>query len=174
MDGINFCPSCGKNVSPGTTHCPSCGKLLNGPEGGRKDAAAEVVKKEDRTNIAAVLILLYSVPLIFIGAYIYANADMVSEMAFEFYKDTPFYSTIADNYTIESFAGLIRSAALATIFGAVVGVVSAILAFMRRFWMLTILLCLISAGIAILSFIGLIMGLIAFWLLLKARPAFKD
>ena len=173
MDDINFCPACGRNVSPGTEFCPACGMRLSGPAEVSVTAVTEK-KGRDRINIAVALILLYSVPLIFLGLYVLVNAAAIAEMLFKFYEDTPVYSVLTEYYTVETMTAFLKQTAAAAIAGGAAGITSAVLALKRRLWAPTILLCLMSAGIAIMSLIGLVMGLIAFWLLYKAKPAFAD
>jgi len=120
-----------------------------------------------RINTAVALILLHTVTVIPLVLYIYANADAAAEAS-------PFRPLITGYFSVETMISLMKAAIIVTLIGSAMGIISAALALKRRMWRLTVTLCLISAVIAILSFIGLIMGMVAFRLLLKAKPAFAD
>ncbi|MDR0334703.1 MAG: hypothetical protein LBH69_02315 [Methanomassiliicoccaceae archaeon] len=135
---------------------------MNGPT---PDAANEDDVR--RIRIAAALILLHTVPMILLMPYIYVNAPELADMS-------PFRPLITGYFTVETMITFMRLAAAATIIGGALGIVSAFLAIKRRRWKATVALCLISAAAGIFSFAGLVMGLAAFWLLLKAKPAFAD
>jgi hypothetical protein len=129
--------------------------------------AAVADENRKRINIAVILTLLYTVPVIPIVLYIYVNAAEVVERS-------PFYSLITKYFTVDDMIRIMKLAIIATLIGSAIGIVSAVLALKRRLWTVTVTLCLISAIVGIFSFAGLIMGLVALWLLMKAKPAFTD
>jgi len=171
MDDINFCPACGKNVSPGTLFCPACGMRLNAAEG-RGTVVTKYTTATDgvpagRAKIAAALLLINAAILFLFAFFILTSA---AELAQEMF-DMPIF---ADLYTVEEMTELIRQIGMASAAGGAVGVIAAVLALMRRLWVAAIILCLMSASVGLMSLIGVVLGLIAFWMLLKARPVFRD
>ena len=61
------------------------------------------------------------------------------------------------------------------LFAAILGVANipaAGLVFMRRMWWIAAILCLLSAVMGIIYLFGPIIGIVAFWLLRKAKPIF--
>ena len=120
-----------------------------------------------RINTAAVLILLHTVAVIPFVIYIYINAADAAEAS-------PFRPLITGFFSIETMISLMKAAIILTLIGSAMGITSAALALKRRMWKPAVILCFISAIIAVFSLVGLIMGMAAFWLLLKARPAFID
>ena len=120
-----------------------------------------------RINTAAVLILLHTVAVIPLVIYIYINAADAAEAS-------PLYSLMTGYVSVETMISLMKAAIILTLIGSAMGIISATLALKRRMWKLTVILCFVSATIAVFSLVGLIMGMAAFWLLLKAKPAFDD
>jgi len=171
MDEVNFCPACGKNVPPGTQYCPACGSCLSDQVPERRETEAEKRMGADRTKIAAILILIYSMPLILFGIYFYVAAG---DLTNEIFSNPRFVELVAPYYTPGALESFIQLMGLASIIAGSIGVVTAILALMRKFWVLTIILCIMSALIGALTLFGLILGLIAFWMLYKARPVFES
>lgn len=174
-EDINFCPHCGKDVKEGMPYCPACGVRLNDPYAEKVQDETAKKNADGKVNIAVVLILLYSVPLILISLWLYfAAAGAVADI----YGDPAYADTIQMltdvGYTQASFTGLIEILCLAGIIFGAIGLVPAVLAFKRRFWTVTIIFCLVSAILCALSIFGIIMGLIAFYMLYKAKPAFRD
>jgi len=171
MDELNFCPACGKSVPPGTQYCPACGNCLTDQVQERRETEAEKRMGADRIKIAAILILIYSIPLILFGIYFYVAAgDLTNEL----FSNPDFAAIVAPYYTPAALESFIELMGLASIIAGSIGVVTAILAFLRKFWVLTIILCIMSALIGALTLFGLILGLIAFWMLYKARPVFES
>jgi len=114
---------------------------------------------------------VYSVPMVLMGIYFFVAAG---DLASEIFSDPRFASMVTPYYTEASLASFIELMGVASILAGSIGVVAAIFAFMRRFWILTIILCMMSALIGTVTLFGLILGLIAFWLLYKAKPVFKN
>jgi len=179
MEDINFCPACGKNVEPGTPYCPACGARLNDPASEKMEmtekAQAERKMGSDRTVIAAVLMLVYSVPMLLMGVYFFADAG---GLAHEIFTSPSLTSSvdqiIALGYDEAWLASIIEITGILMILSGAVGVFAAVLAFMKKFWVLAIILCIMSALIGIVTLFGLILGLIAFWMLYKAKPVFES
>jgi len=120
-----------------------------------------------RIKTAAILILLHTVTVIPIVLFIFFNAADAAEAS-------PFRPLITNYVSIETMIAIMKAAIIITLIGSAMGITSAVLALKRRKWKPTVTLCLISALIGIFSLIGLIMGMIAFRLLCRARPAFID
>jgi len=168
MDDLNFCPTCGKSLPLGTSYCPACGARLNDPQADQMETAVATKESSDRILVATILILLNAAILIIGGVYLYFTATEISEYAFDI---TP---SLIDSFTVESLAGFIKSLALIGIIGGAIGLVSALLVFMRRLWILAVIFCLVAAAIGITTLIGLVLGLIAIWMLFKSKPLFTD
>jgi hypothetical protein len=179
MEDMNFCPACGKNVEPGTPYCPACGARLNDPISEKRETQAndQAEKKmgSDRTVIAAVLMLVYSVPLAIFGAYMFADAG---GLAHEVFTSPSLASSvdqlIALGYDEAWLASMFEITAILMILSGCVGIVAAILALTKKFWILTIILCIVSAVTGVVTLFGLVLGLIAFWMLYKAKPVFSS
>jgi len=175
MEDINFCPACGKNVPSGTTYCPVCGCCLGDPGSEIREEAAEKRMGAERITIAAVLILMYSIPMVLVGIWTFVSAGSASNTLF----NDPNFSWYADmlisyGYTASSLTSLIEAVGLMAIVAGSVGVAAAVLALTRRLWIIAMMLCMLSAIIGTVTLFGLILGLIAFWMLYRARPAFEN
>jgi hypothetical protein len=175
MEDLNFCPVCGKNVPPGTTYCPACGCRLGDPASEMREEVAEKRMGVERITIATVLILIYSIPMVLLGIWIFISAGSASNIIF----NDPDFAWYADQlisygYTASSLTSLIEAVGLMAIVAGSVGVAAAVLALTRRLWIIAMMLCMLSALIGTVTIFGLILGLIAFWMLYRARPAFEN
>jgi uncharacterized membrane-anchored protein len=164
MDDLNFCPTCGKSLPSGTSYCPTCGARLNDPEVDRKEKVATEKAAGDRIMIAVVLLIISAALAIISGAYLYFRAEAFVDMIIRLVPDGTFSDSFAD-----FMVGLIKASALLSIVGGAVSAISAALAYKRRVWVMTFILCIVSAAIC-----NIILGLIALWMIYKARPAFTD
>jgi len=175
MEDIGFCPACGRKVESGTPYCPACGNRLNDPVSERREAQAERKTDSDRITVAAILILVYSVPQVLLGAILFANAGSLAHMI---YTDPDLASLLADlisaGFGEAWMASVFEIAAVLMIISGSMGVVAAVLAFTRKFWVLTVVLCILSALMGFATLFGLIIGIIAFLMLYKARSAFDS
>ena len=168
---INFCPACGRNLPAEAPYCPMCGMRLNDPTAEMRERSREV-RNRDRTNIAVALLLIYSVPAVLFGALVYLNAYELSELIFDSMSDM--YGSLLAGYTVESMASELEFQMMLTVIGGLIGAVSAVFAIMRKYWIVTVILCIASAALGFSMILGLIIGIIAFWLLYQSRPAFEN
>jgi hypothetical protein len=150
---------------------------LDDPVGEIRERNADKAIMRDRSNMGAILLILYSVPALSVGIILYLNAYAISEMAFGFLDD-PLYASILDgyldDYTVASLAAELELAMLMIAIGGMTGIASALLALLRRHWIITVALCAASAVFGIMMIFGTIVALIAIWLLYTSRPAFAE
>jgi len=175
MEDLNFCPVCGKNLPPDTSYCPACGNRLDDPVAEKREAEVEKKMGRERITIAAVLLLLYSIPMVILGIWLYVSSG---NLAHEIFTNPDFASLIdmlvSEGETEASLASSIGLVGMLSIFAGSIGVAAAILAFMRKVWIIALILCMLSAIVGTVTLFGLIMGLIAFYMLYKAKPAFTS
>jgi hypothetical protein len=164
MDDPNFCSACGKNLSSGDVFCPSCGMHMGDAEGGRKDTIADEKVSGDRIAIAVILLLISAVVSVLSGLYLYLTMDAFTDWIMSFFSGMDTMDGFMD-YLIN----IMKISALLTVAAGAVAVFSALLAHKRRLWVFTIVTCII-----VVVFGNFILGLIALYLLYKARSAFKD
>ncbi|MDR0334704.1 MAG: zinc ribbon domain-containing protein [Methanomassiliicoccaceae archaeon] len=164
MDDLNFCPTCGKNLSPGTAYCPACGARLNDPEGERREKAATERDGGERIKIAVILLLITAAISIISGIYFYVNAAEMADWMANLFSDPALSDDI-----FGPMEGFFRMTGLLAIIGGAVAITSAFLAYKRRLWFLAFILCIVAAAIG-----NLIIGLVALYMLYKARAVFKD
>ena len=164
MDDLNFCPACGKDLPPGTAYCPMCGARLNDIGAPRSQAPADVKKNGERVKIAAVLLIITAVISITSGIYLYLHAaDFVDSLVNMFPAGT-FSAEM-----INSLEGTLQVSGLLSVIGGMVAVITAALALKRRMYTFTIILCIVATLLG-----NFIIGLIALYLIHKAKPAFTD
>jgi len=164
MDDLNFCPTCGKDLPPGTAYCPMCGAHLSDAGAPKAQSPADEKKNGDRIKIAMVLLIITAAVSFVSGIYLYLNAaDFVDTLVNMF----PAGTFSAD--MINSLEGSLQLSGLLSIIGGIVAAITAVLAYKRRMYSLTIILCIVAALIG-----NLILGIIALYLIHKAKPAFTD
>ena len=161
-EDINFCPHCGKNLPEGSPYCPACGARLNDPGADTRDKAVIDGKNEGRLKIGIAVMVIFSAISLISGIYIYFNAADFVRMMFDS------LDVLSDFYTEDAFISLMELTGLLSIMSGAVGLASAVLAWMRRLWLVVIILCLVTV------FTGSIFCLIAAYLFYKAKPIFKD
>ena len=138
---------------------------------------AEYKKLESDINNARVtwagfIILIYSVPIIIasIVGLIYIDT-LVNDLM----VNSNFHQWMIDNGITEAqvhtYLGYMLYAEIAI---GLVSVLTAFLCFKRKYWFLTVALCMISAIFGTLYLFGLLLGLLAFWMILTSKPAFDE
>jgi hypothetical protein len=164
MDEINFCPTCGKNLSPGTAFCPACGSRPDDPKGEQREVSNDNAKNGERLKIAVILLLVTAAISIISGIVLYIYADSFMDWVIDFVPSASLTPEM-----ISSLEATIRISAIMAIAGGVIAIISAYLAHKRRLYIVTIITCIIAA------FVGnIIFGLIALYLIYKAKRAFVD
>jgi len=116
---------------------------------------------------------VYSLPLILLCIYFYAASETLASTLF----NDPAFADLANqwtdaNMTEADFVSTLKTMAIFGIFAGAAGTVAAALALKRRTWVITVTLCMVSALMSALTIVGLIMGLVAFWLLYKSKQDF--
>ncbi|MCL1984583.1 MAG: zinc ribbon domain-containing protein [Methanomassiliicoccaceae archaeon] len=166
---IYFCPHCGKNLPVGSPYCPACGARLNDPQADVREKAIIEEKSRDRITIAVILLSVSAVITIVMGLYYIASAESMVDTIMDAYG-----SLLTDYYTAESLTSFIKMLGWIVIGIGALFAVTALLAFMRKFWILTVILCLIAALFGVLGLISLVLGLIAFYFIYKSKPYFTN
>jgi hypothetical protein len=161
MEDINFCPACGKNVTSGVAYCPACGTRLNDPEVERRETAAVNTQGEKRVTLAVAVLLVCAALSVVSGLWIYFSADSMAQLIHEMMGEEMIFDTA---YLVS----LMEWSGIMTIFAGGVAAVASLLAYKRRMWAVTLIICIV------VIFFGSIICLIAAWLIYKAKPVFKD
>jgi predicted RNA-binding Zn-ribbon protein involved in translation (DUF1610 family) len=170
MDDMNFCPSCGKNLEPGEIFCPACGRPADGRRPVSRDMAATGGSgNERRITIALILLIINAVIFFFRGMSFYTAAADMAEQMMESFPDLA-----AAYYTVETLTSFIQSMAILIFVIGAVCLLTGAMAYMRRFWTVTFILCIITAILGFMTLTGIIIGLMAAYMLYKARPSFKS
>ena len=168
---LNFCPVCGKELRHGTAYCTACGSYTYDPAAAKTNTAY-VNAGASNAMFAGVLILIYASLLIVAGLYIYMIADDVASMVMSDPSFTDILTSAGAVITEAELASLVRTAGMIPIIAGAAGVAAGVLALMRKQWTLTAVLCIVSALLGCLIILPVIMGIAAFVMLRKARPAF--
>jgi heme/copper-type cytochrome/quinol oxidase subunit 3 len=162
-DDINFCPRCGKNLTTGASYCPACGAGMGDPNVQTREEIAMDAKNEGRINTAVWILIICAALSIFTGLFMIITIGDMVHTIFETID-----STVPGYYTEASLRSLLVMSFVISMICASLGIVAALLATKRRLWLLVIILGLVA------SLFGCIFGLIAVYLLYKAKTAFKD
>jgi len=173
-DNQKFCAKCGATITDPSSFCPECGAPISGSPGDIKLKAEYKQLETEVNNVrvtwAGLIILLYSVPVIIgcIFGIIYID-NVVNGLI----TNGDFYQWMIENNVSESqvrsYLGYMFYAEIAV---GLISVLTAVLCFMRKFWFVAVILCMISAIFGTLYLFGLLLGLLAFWMILSSKPAF--
>ncbi len=174
ISNSSFCEECGENLADGVKFCPKCGTRVPGRSPEQVVAEKESIRSAlySRLQWSGILALIVGLPLLFIGIYILVDINEI----LNFLITDPYTSALIKEYGLseEELRSIVTYAGNIAIVSGVCNVLSAILCFIRRYYILAIILCFVGAITAISGFFMLLIGLLAFWFMLSSKLAFKE
>lgn len=170
----NFCTRCGRNLEPGVAFCPECGLRVPGKTDEQVREEKEQIRTfmQKRMKWAAIMMLVYSIPFLFIGAYIIVCADSLVTELFT----NPMYAEAIDFYgvTEAEMKNLFDYLGILYVISSLFGVISSVLCIKRRLYWVAMVTCILSFLLGAAGFFALFMGLGAFWLILSSKLGFEE
>ncbi|MDO5861675.1 MAG: zinc-ribbon domain-containing protein [Thermoplasmata archaeon] len=170
----NFCTHCGHFLQQGERFCPECGTRVPGanPEEVAREKAElkEAVGKQLRW--ASILMLVYSLPFLAIGVVFLFGADAVTD----YVTSTDTFASYVDYYglTADEVHSYVQYSSVAFLASGLCGVGSAVLCWKRTKYWAAVLLCVVSVFAGSTGFVSLFLGLLAFWMIVASKPAFRE
>lgn len=173
-DNEQFCSNCGVKLDSNSHYCPSCGLRVPGRNEAQvaeeREAVAQVMKSRPRW--AAYLMLVYGIPLLCLGIYYYIDASAITDALWD---NSTFVDTMDDlGVTMSEYEQYIEWFGMAWVVSGVSAIASAMLCFVRKFYYLALVVCLISAIFSISGIFALLMSLLAFWLVVTSKFGFAE
>ena len=169
-----FCTRCGRYLEQGVSFCPDCGLRVPGRSQEQIEEEKAQVRSAMNTRLkwAGIMMLVYSIPFLIIGIYIFVCLDgFVNELF-----TNPAYADYVDFYglTQDEMTAFLKYVALIYIASSACGIVSSILCFKRRLYWVAMVLCVMSFLMGTMGFFGLFIGLGAFWMLMSSKLCFEE
>ncbi|MBP3385743.1 MAG: zinc ribbon domain-containing protein [Candidatus Methanomethylophilaceae archaeon] len=174
MDEKKFCTKCGNELAPDAKFCPDCGTRIPGRNEEQVQAERAMVREfmDKRLRWCTILMLIYSVPFLFIGIWYNLNA---ADLAQTLMTD-PLYKDVVDMFelTYQEAVDSYEVVGIAYILSAIFGFISAFLCWKKRmFWVATIT-CLLSLITGVAGFFAIFVGLITLWMIFSSKLAFAE
>lgn len=180
MDGEEnklFCSQCGKELPYNAQFCQYCGGVVAGTAADekRKDdfKKMEDAANEGRISLITFLILIYGIPALIMGIYALCS---VGSLAHDIWTDTNIHQYLLNlGFNSETMVRdtLQWMAVVLTVSGAC-ACASAILCFLRRYWLVAVILCFAAAILCVWSIFGAIIGIFVGWMLITAKISFDE
>jgi len=151
---LSFCVTCGSRVQTSDRYCPSCG---NNPRGGPRNGSYENTQDRYRRQTSKL-------PLVAILGFIWTALAVISGIQlflFDF-----------DTYYIINYSSITAQAILLVVSGACAGI-CATLCLTRKYYTLTLVLCIIGSIVALTFIVGIV-GLICAYFIYQGKYYFKE
>jgi|GEM_PF-1263158 len=169
-----FCSNCGASFSAETKYCPECGNRVPGMDPKAVEADREVIREsvKVRTKWAGYIMLIYGIPLLCLGLYYFIDAQGIVDMLGENSAIVEQMNELGITKSeVEEYLIYFGSA---WIIAGVAGIVSSVLCFKRTHYYFALSLCAISALFAASGLFMLLLGIMAFWMILTSKYGFKE
>ena len=162
-----FCERCGRKLSPQDKFCPECGMMVaNDTSSGDALFMEEAFQRmESRLNLASFMMLIYAIPLLFVGIYILIDSATIADTLFSIYQE---YAGVTES-ELDQYVKWVGYTCLAS---GVMGTVSAALCYKRCAFWAALFTCILSTFTGVFGFLALMLGMISFWLILSGKPVF--
>lgn len=173
-DQIEFCTQCGAKLSLNTKYCPECGNRVPGRNPEAVEADKEMVRTALRSRLswAGFMMLIYGLPLLIMGLYYFIDAQGITDML---WQNSTFVEQMKElGITQAEFEQYVVYLGTAWIISGASGVISAALCFRRKGYYPALVLCIVSAILAVSGVFAFFLGLIAFWVILSSKAGFKE
>ncbi len=178
MDESRFCTECGKPVEAGMQFCPQCGKVISG------SAADEEMKKQEkefgeyislaRRNWLIFVLAIYAIPAIVVGLIALIDAP---SSASAIWSSTEFQEWIRSHgitITLADLQSYITYAASLTLGSGVCAMISLILIFLKKLWIIAVATCMMAAILCFWSIFGMFIGFLVTWMIIGAKDIFEE
>jgi hypothetical protein len=173
-DRTGFCSQCGVALGTNTKYCPECGVRVPGrsPEQVAEEKEAIRASLKARLMWSGVFMLIVAIPMLCAGIYRLVDVDSIINLVL----NDPYWSQLVANYGMSEseVRSIIENFGYAALASGIFGLIVAATCFMRRFYFVALLACMMSALFGTAGFFGLILGLIVFWMILSSRYGFKE
>jgi len=156
-DSLNFCTSCGAPLRESDTFCTSCGAGVGNKE--QPQAQNRIVyPKSGKLLVVVILSAVWAVIAVLLGIYVISAADtIVSNLG----PDT--LNTFMNlGYGPDDIANMITIIGAVILASGVFAAVTAVLSFLKKFYFIALIACIISAVLGLSLLIGLVGFIVAF------------
>ena len=179
-----YCTECGRPLAPEDKFCPGCGATVQewddyAPQTAQAEKREAVRQSSGSLMPIMILTAIWGIFALAIGAYLYLEAGSLLEMVKEELMNQEYEGQTMWEYILsqgvteqdlkDSF--VLMGATMAVSGAAALG--AAVLMGIRRYYILALILVIISAVAAFTSIIPLIVGLLMAYLLSKRKYEFK-
>ena len=178
MDDSKFCTGCGKSIEPGMQFCPQCGKVVSG-------SAADKEMKEMEGQIDAYLLeskriwlmfflAVYIIPVLIFSIFTLIDASNIASTVWSSEEFQKWIHTHGLNYDQSDIQNYITTAAGLALASGICAAVSLVCLKIRKYWIVSVVACIIAAMLCFWSVFGIIIGFLVAWMIIGAKDVFDD
>lgn len=166
---LAFCPSCGGPLRDSDTFCTECGAKIGESHVATSPNTQSTTSKKSRMLwVIIILGILWAAAGIILGAETLINAKAQIENIL-----TPELLEQLDilNFDIDMLVTIVQVTGAVFIISGIMAAMTSVLAYLRRYHSVALILCIIGSVLALISLIG-IAGLIVAYYLSKSKGEF--
>jgi len=169
-ESSNFCSSCGAPMRDSDTFCPSCGKTVGGSAPSTQQYGNSK-PKSNRLIVVAILAAIWAFIALAFGLYIIFATDSILAVLD---STADFWDTVYEyGLTRSDIANSIAMLGAIIAASGALAAITAVLAAIKKFYVVALITCILSALIVVLGLVGIV-GLIIAYLIYRARDDFVD
>lgn len=169
-----FCEKCGINLGDNARFCPSCGFRIPGRNQEEIAKEKEMIRETAhiRSKWAGYLMLIYSLPLLVLGIYYFADAGGLASTLWN--NPTTNQQFVEWGLVYDDIVKYLQYFGIGWLVTGISGIASAVLCIKRQHYYIALFLCIVSVLFSVTGFFTLIIGLIAFWFVISSAIGFKE
>lgn len=177
----SFCPYCGAAIKQGSKFCTECGSVLEDkPNNQQQNPNAPSEKKGGHIIALSVVVAISAVLFLIFGFSYLSAANTVYETIHG--MDPAVWQQIVDAFheqrgwteqqTIDYLKTILNLFGYITIAAGVAGIIAAILGFIKKLWIVILLMYIVMTLCTAVTVVGVIVGIVMIILLVKSKPCF--
>jgi len=178
MDESKFCSECGRSLDPGMQFCPQCGMIVKGSEAEQefeeKRKQFSLAVNEGRRMWLVFIIGIYAIPVIIAAAWSLIDASSLASTIWSSDEFQNWISSHGYSFTEADIKNYITYASALALGSGACALVSLIMIYTRKSWLVAVVACFIAAFLCFWSIFGLIIGILVAWMILSSKDLFVN
>lgn len=168
-DSSSFCTGCGAPLRDSDTFCASCGANRDaGPASSPSQRYGQAPAKKNNTLIfLGIASAVWAVFALWEGITAILTTDAMIDSMFSSSQ----WDIISDYFTKSDLRALLLAVGAVFTVSGVLGAITAILCFLKRFYMVALICCIIASICALIILVGIV-GLIVAYFIYKNKGEF--
>jgi len=127
-----------------------------------------------RRNWLIFFLAIYAIPIIIASIIVLVNASSTASTIWASDEFKEWIRSHGYNYTLQDIQNFITYAGGMALGSGICALISLILVYIRRYWIIAVIACFAAAVLCFWSIFGMIIGFIVAWMIFGARDLFLD